>query len=64
MSSVHPRIIDENATLRGLQPVATGDRQSDEDWLQRLLFNHPDLLPIADIDPGFGKLIPQRANFR
>ena len=63
MSSVHPRIIDENATLRALQPVAAGDRQSDEDWLQRLLFNHPDLLPIADIDPGFGKLIPLAREF-
>ncbi len=63
MSSVHPRIIDQNATLRALQPVATGDPQYDEDWLQKLLFNHPELLPIADIEPGFGKLIPLAREF-
>ena len=63
MSSVHPRIIDQNASLRALQPVATGDGQYDEDWLQKLLFNHPDLLPIADIDPGFGRLIPLAREF-
>jgi hypothetical protein len=38
--------------------VATSGHQYDENWLQKLLFGHPDLLPIADIDPGFGKLIP------
>jgi hypothetical protein len=58
MSSVHPRIVDESANLRALRPVATGKRQFDEHWLQELLFRHPDLLPIADIDPGFGELIP------
>jgi len=58
MSSVHPRIIDQNTSLRALHPVATGDRQYDEDWLQKLLFSHPDLLPITDIEPGFGKPIP------
>ena len=63
MSSVHPRIIDQNASLRVLHPVATDDHQFDEDWLQRLLFNHPDLLPIADIDSGFGKLIPLAREF-
>ena len=63
MSGVHPRIIDQNASLRTLHPVATDDHQFDEDWLQRLLFNHPDLLPIADIDPGFGKLIPLAREF-
>lgn len=58
MSNVHPCIIEQDASLRALQPVATGDRQYHENWLQNLLFKHPDLLPIADIDPGFGKLIP------
>jgi hypothetical protein len=58
MSSVHPRVVDQSASPRALRPVATGDRQFDEGWLQQLLFDHPDLLPITDIDPGFGKLIP------
>lgn len=58
MSNVHPRIIDRDANLCALQPVGTGTQQFDESWLQQLLFEHPDLLPIADIDPTFGKLIP------
>lgn len=30
----------------------------DERWLQQLLFAHPELLPIEDIDPGAGQVIP------
>ena len=63
MSSVHPRIIDQNANPRALHPMATDDRQYDESWLQKLLFDHPDLLPIADIDPAFGKLVPLAREF-
>jgi len=29
----------------------------DEAWLQELLFNHPECLPMADIEPGFDDLI-------
>jgi hypothetical protein len=30
----------------------------DEAWLQALIQKHPELLPIDDIEPGFGRLIP------
>jgi hypothetical protein len=30
----------------------------DEAWLQRLLFDHPNLLPLDVIDPGAGRFIP------
>lgn len=30
----------------------------DERWLQQLIFEHPRALPVADIEPGFGDLIP------
>jgi hypothetical protein len=30
----------------------------DEAWLQRLLYNTPEVLPVEQIEPGFGKLIP------
>lgn len=63
MSSAHPRIIDQDANLRALQPVGTGTQQFDESWLQQLLFAHPDLLPIADIDSTFGTLIPLAREF-
>ena len=29
-----------------------------EAWLRDLLFSHPELLPVRDIDPSFGPLIP------
>lgn len=29
-----------------------------EAWLQQLAFDHPEVLPIADIEPGFGELCP------
>lgn len=28
-----------------------------EDWLQELIHEHPSVLPIADIEPGFGELV-------
>ena len=30
----------------------------DEAWLQQLIQDHPDILPVAEIEPGFGRLIP------
>jgi hypothetical protein len=33
------------------------DRRS-EDWLQALLFKHPELLPIGEIEPAFEPVIP------
>ena len=30
----------------------------DEAWLQQLLFDHPELLPLEVIDPGAGPFIP------
>jgi hypothetical protein len=29
-----------------------------EDWLQRLLFRHPNVFPIRQIEPGFDELLP------
>jgi hypothetical protein len=33
-------------------------RGRNEAWLRDLLFNHPEVLPISDIDPSFGPLLP------
>lgn len=30
----------------------------DEAWLQKLIFAHPLVLPVSEIEPGFGTLIP------
>ena len=35
-----------------------GDRGFDEQWLQRTLFDRPDLLPLAEIDPGAKRFVP------
>ena len=35
-----------------------GDAAYDEDWLQRLLFQTPELLPIREIDDAFAPAIP------
>lgn len=40
-----------------LQSRGTGERY-DEDWLQQLLQKNPMLLPVEQIEPGFGHLIP------
>lgn len=43
-------------TLRRASLSTSGGR--DEKWLQELLFRQPDLIPIQEIDPGAGQLIP------
>jgi hypothetical protein len=35
-----------------------GEFQYDEAWLHDLIQRHPSVLPIAEIEPGFGDLIP------
>jgi hypothetical protein len=49
----------------GAQPLERADLNIgtavggyDEKWLQSLLYHHPKVLPIEQIEPGFGQLIP------
>src|SRR5713101_875100 len=41
-------------TSRSLQPV----EDLDEKWLQKFIFAHPQSLPVDEIEPAFGPLIP------
>lgn len=41
-----------------LSRVNLGKGLHDEAWLQALLHAHPELLPIAEIEPGFGAAVP------
>ncbi|AWL05211.1 DUF4268 domain-containing protein [Massilia oculi] len=53
--------ISQNGTTTPLQRVPMGrsaDGQYSEAWLQQLLFEHPKSLPIREIDPHAGALIP------
>ena len=41
-----------------LERVHLGGGTHDEAWLQKLIHEHPTILPISDIEPGFGQLLP------
>lgn len=54
--------LDEAPTVRTLEHVPfrqdkAGDAH-DEAWLQKLIHRCPELLPIGEIEPGFGSLVP------
>ena len=43
----------------GLRRVSlSADTGRDEKWLQRLLFDHPELIPLSVIDPGAKDIVP------
>ncbi|HEY8572718.1 hypothetical protein [Phenylobacterium sp.] len=55
-----PVLIQADASL-ALQRVDLGGTAAsgyDEQWLQSLLHRHPEVLPISQIEPDFGRLIP------
>lgn len=54
----HPILISRTNARCELQRVHLGAGIHDEKWLQALIHDHPAILPIADIEPGFGDLIP------
>lgn len=37
--------------------ITLGNGLHDENWLQALIYDHPAILPISNIEPGFGDLI-------
>jgi hypothetical protein len=51
-----PHII-EDGTVHRLDRVELNERGYNEDHLQKLLFDHPALLPAADIEPVFRELL-------
>jgi hypothetical protein len=40
-----------------LERIQLGNGLFSEGWLQKLIHDHPTILPISDIEPGFGELI-------
>lgn len=46
--------------MRALNPLGfgRGELQHDESWLQKLIFRFPQVLPVHEIEPGFGRLVP------
>lgn len=54
ISESGPNILLERVPLTG----ASGSSTYNEDWLQDLLYKHPQSLPTAEINPAFNGLIP------
>jgi len=50
--------VDQNGNGNSLIPIDPRDQLFDENWIQTLLINHPDILPIDKIEPVFFPLIP------
>lgn len=49
---------DGTSTLLERLPLGTGTGSYSERWLQEILFAHPSALPIREIDPHAGDLVP------
>lgn len=60
---LHIDRLDDGATALSLERIAfsrdggSGDGH-DEGWLQKLIFRVPQALPIQEVEPGFGALVP------
>src|SRR3990172_325312 len=56
---VHESDASRPAELLQRLPLASaGNPRLDEAWLQDFILEHPSILPISEIDPGFGPLTP------
>ena len=48
----------DGAPVGAWSRIGLADRRIGEDWLQKLVFSHPETLPVSYIDPAFAPLIP------
>ena len=53
-----PFLIQKDSRGRSLKPIDLSQPLYPETWLQKLLMDHPDILPVAEIEPVFYPLIP------
>lgn len=53
--TITPVLIGKGSTT--LERVQLGKGLHNEKWLQALIHEHPELLPVAQIEPAFGRLI-------
>jgi len=49
-----PVLVDPGGQKTRLERIRLGSGNHDENWLQELIQDHPSVLPVADIEPGFG----------
>jgi hypothetical protein len=50
--------LELSGTARALDRLSFAVREHDERWLQRLIYRFPQLLPVREIEPAFGSLVP------
>jgi len=55
--SATPIIIDKQDNSLAMERLALGKGNFDEAWLQNQVQQHPYVLPVSEIEPGFGDLI-------
>lgn len=53
-----PVLVNGTGTRSSLERLYLGRGIHDESWLQALIQAHPEILPIAEIEPGFDTLVP------
>lgn len=53
-----PVLVNEAGDRSSLERIHLGLGIHNEDWLQALIQSEPQILPIADIEPGFGEPVP------
>ena len=53
-----PVLIQPSGTSALLDKINLDKNGYNEAWLQRLAFDHPQVLPILDIEPGFAEIYP------
>jgi hypothetical protein len=51
-------LIIQNSTATALDRIPLEERTFTEDWIQKLIFNTPEVLPVNEIETGFSPLIP------
>lgn len=58
MSELTPYVIkDKDAAGNSLSPLTIKENLFQENWLQELLFKHPSILPLSEIDVGYSPAI-------
>lgn len=53
-----PVLVNADGRSARLERVFLGAGTHNENWLQALIFDHPELLPVSQIEPAFGTVVP------
>jgi hypothetical protein len=51
-------IIIQNGNVQSLEKLSLGSSEYNESWIQKLCYENPTLLPLNEIEPTFGGMIP------